>query len=192
MNDPTPPRRPLDPDPELWDALDDGARLIRILDDFYDRVYADPQLRPFFEGTDPAWIRQKQYGFLHSKFTGQDTYFGNRPRNAHHWMVISNELFDHRLELMRQCLRDAQLAPRLIERWMAYEEVFRKQIVKPAPVPMKVGGVPRPLEGLEKMVLEVGSLCDQCGEPIDQGQRAQYHVRTGALYCASCRPLSCS
>jgi len=184
--------KPLAPDDELWGALDEGALLTEILDDFYTRVYADPDLSPFFEGTDPEWIRQKQYSFLHSKFTGQDTYFGNRPRNAHHWMVISHELFDHRLDLMRRCLRDAELPPRLVERWIAYEEVFRKQIVKPAPVPLKVGGVPRPLEGLETLVIEVGSLCDQCGEPIDQGQQAQYHVRTGALYCTSCRPLSYS
>jgi len=180
----------LEPDPELWAALDDGRRLTEILEDFYTRVYADPQLSPLFEDTSQEWIRRKQYSFLRSKFTGEDIYFGYRPRNAHHAMVISDALFDHRAELMRSCLRDAGLPLHLMERWMEYEEVFRKQIVKSAPVPLKIGGVEQPLEGYEAMVVEVGSLCDGCEQPLDEGTPAQFHVRTGKLYCEACMARS--
>lgn len=181
-------RGDLDPDPELWAALREGQLLIEILDDFYTRVYEDPRLSSFFAETDEDWIRQKQYNFLRSKFTGEKIFFGNRPRRAHHWMVISDELFDHREALMRSCLRDAGLSERLVERWMAYEGAFRKQIVKSEPIPLKVGGVALPLEGYEAIVAEVGSLCDDCEGPIDAGDRARYHVRTGKLYCSTCRP----
>lgn len=176
----------LKPDPELWAAMDEGRRLTEILEDFYTRVYADPQLAPFFEDTSPEWIRRKQYSFLRSKFTGEDIYFGYRPRNAHHAMVISDAVFDHRAELMRRCLHDAGLSLPLVERWMAYEEVFRRQIVKSAPVPLKLGGVEQPLEGYEAMIVEVGSLCDGCERPVDEGASVRFHVRTGKLYCGPC------
>jgi truncated hemoglobin YjbI len=180
----------LAPKPELWAALDGGRKLTEILTDFYDRVYADPRLAPFFEGTTKARAIEKQYSFLHDKFTGSATYFGDRPRNAHHWMVISHELFDYREALMEACLRRAGLPEHLIAQWIGTEEVFRKQIVKAEPVARKIRGVALPLDGYEPLVLSIGSLCDGCVEPMNPGDAVQYHVRTGRTYCATCLPCS--
>lgn len=176
----------LAPDPEMWAALDEGTKLIEILDDFYTRVYADPRLSPFFEGVTKEWVAQKQYSFMRSKFTGEKIYFGNRPRNAHHWMVISDELFDHRESLMESCLRAAGIPEHLIRRWRALEEVFRKQIVKTEPRARKVSGIAVPLEGYAHLTLEVGTLCDGCQRPLEAGTIAPYHRRTGQLYCSEC------
>jgi truncated hemoglobin YjbI len=178
----------LAPDPELWTALGEGERLGPILEDFYTRVYADARLSPFFEGLTKEWISQKQYNFLRAKFTGEKIYFGNLPRHAHHWMVISDELFDHREALMEACLRAAGLPEHLVDRWLGVEEVFRKQIVKAAAVPLKVNGTARPLEGYEELTTEIGTLCDGCGAPVDVGIVVRCHVRTGRLYCGACRP----
>lgn len=182
-------RRPmgdLAPDPELWTALEEGERLRRILDDFYTRAFADPRLQPFFEGLTREWVAQKQYNFLQAKFTGDKSFFGNRPRRAHHWMVISDELFDHREALMEACLREAGLPEHLIDRWLGTEEVFRKQIVKAAPVPLKINGVPLPLEGWEEITTEIGTLCDGCEAPVDAGVTVRFHVRTGKMHCPAC------
>ena len=173
-------------DPELWSALEEGARMRQILDDFYTRAFADPQLQPFFEGLTREWLVQKQYNFLKAKITGERSFFGNRPRRAHHWMVISDELFDHRESLMEACLRDAGLPEALIDRWLGIEEVFRKQIVKAAPVPLKINGIPLPLEGWEPLTTEIGSICDGCGEPVDAGITVKFHVRTGKMRCPAC------
>jgi truncated hemoglobin YjbI len=178
----------LAPDPEMWAALDQGALLSRILDDFYTRAFADPRLAPFFEGRTKDWIAQKQFSFLQQLFTGIDCYFGDRPRNAHHWMVISDELFDYREELMEGCLRRAGLPAHLVARWRAVEERFRKQIVKDAPIPRKIRGVALPLEGYESIELTIGTLCDGCAQAVESGQVVRYHVRTGKTYCATCMP----
>lgn len=178
----------LAPDPEMWAALDDGARLSVILDDFYTRVFADARLAPFFVGRTKDWVAQKQYSFLMQIFTGRDVYFGDRPRNVHHWMVISDELFDYRERLMADVLRAHGLAEHLVERWMSVEEIYRKQIVKSAPIPRKVGGRPLPLEGYETTTLGIGSLCDGCQGEMAAGSEARYHVRTGHTYCATCLP----
>ena len=182
-------RRPmsdLSPDPELWAALQHGELLRRILGDFYGRAFEDPRLGPFFEGLTKDWVAQKQYNFMRAKLTGDKSFFGNRPRKAHHWMVISHELFDHREAVMEACLRDAGLPERLIDRWLGIDEVFRKQIVKDAPVPLEINGVALPLEGWEQATTEIGVLCDGCGEPVDAGAAVLFHVRTGRMTCAAC------
>jgi len=179
----------LEPDPEMWAALEHGALLSRILDDFYTRAFADPRIAPFFEGRTKDWIAQKQYSFLCQIFTGEPVYFGDRPRNAHHWMVIDDDLFDHREELMAGCLRRHGLPEHLVARWRSVEEIFRKQIVKAAPVPKKLNGVALPLDGYEVAELSIGTLCDACGRAIDPGESASYHVRTGVTHCSRCRPV---
>ncbi len=178
----------LDPDPEMWAALDDGLKLRAILEDFYTRVYADPRLKHFFLNVTRERAIDKQYEFLRDKFLGTRDYFGDRPRNAHHWMVISDELFDYREGLIAQCARDAGLEEKWVARLRALNECFRKQIVKSAPIPKKVRGVSLPLDGYGDLVLAVGSLCDHCGSAADAGESVKYHLRTGEVYCLTCFP----
>jgi truncated hemoglobin YjbI len=178
----------LKPDAEMWEALDQGERLTAILQDFYSLVYMDPRLSPFFDGVTRQRAIEKQYSFLRRIFTGEDVYFGDRPSNAHHWMVISDELFNHREALMEGCLRRHGLADSLIERWRGVEEIFRKVIVKTQPRPRKIRGEELPLDGYGAIAMAVGTLCDGCFGPINVGTWAMYHTRTGRTYCASCMP----
>jgi len=178
--------RDIPPDPEMWQALEDGAMLSRLLDDFYGRVYEDPRLAPFFEGVTRQRAMEKQYSFMRQLFTGERVYFGDRPRNAHHWMVISNELFDYRESLMVECLRRQGLPEHLIERWRAVEDFFRSDIVKDKPWKKKLGDIELPVDGYEETVLEVGSLCDSCGDEIEPGITVRYHLRLGHIYCPVC------
>lgn len=183
-------RAALKPDPELWEAIGRGTGLTAILEDFYERVYADPRLAPFFEGTTKRRAIEKQYSFLRQIFTGESVYFGDRPRNAHHWMIISDELFDHREELFAECLRRRGLAEELVERWRGVHECFRKQIVKDAPRPKKLHGKAVPFEGHGELIIEVAFLCDGCGGALEPGSLVRYHHRTGRTYCAECVPAT--
>lgn len=178
----------LAPNPEMWAALQEGTLLMKILEDFYTRVYEDAQLAPFFKAIPKQRVVEKQFAFLREKFTGERLYFGDRPRNAHHWMVISNELFDHRESLMEDCLRRHGLAEHLIQAMRDLDEVFRKQIVKKVPVRKKVRGVELPLDGYGEVELVVGILCDGCQAAVSKGQVVRYHNRTGQTYCAACVP----
>lgn len=176
----------LAPDPEMWAALREGEMMMEILSDFYTRVYRDARLAHFFEGVTRQRAIEKQYLFLRAIFTGERIYFGDHPRNAHHWMVISEELFDYREALMERCLRDHGLPDHLVLRWRSVEEVFRRAIVKDAPRPRKIGGVEIPAEGYSEAELSVGSLCDGCGVELAAGTHCRYHVRTGKTYCVGC------
>jgi len=173
-------------DADMWSALRGGELLHEILADFYTRVYADPRLSPYFARVTKQRLIEKQFLFLRQHFTGEKVYFGDRPRNAHHWMVISNELFDHREALMRDCLRRRGLADHLIERFLAFEESFRADIVKSEPWKKIVAGVELPVDGFGEIELASGSLCDGCGAEVAAGVSVRYHLRLGTLYCPAC------
>ncbi|MEW5737399.1 MAG: group 1 truncated hemoglobin [Myxococcota bacterium] len=177
---------PLAPNPALWAALEGGRKLRVILEDFYTRVFADPVLAPFFHGVTKERVIDKQYSFLAEIFTGVRHYFGDRPRNAHHWMVISDELFDYRERLIERCMRDHGLSDANVAAWLAVHEVFRKQIVKDRPIPRRMAGVEMPLGGWDRVELSVGCLCDGCQQVLEVGQVATCHRRTGQAYCDAC------
>jgi NAD(P)H-flavin reductase/ferredoxin/truncated hemoglobin YjbI len=174
------------PDPELWAALGDGELLMEILVDFYTQVYDDARLAPFFHGITRQRSIEKQYLFLRQVFTGNKVYIGDRPRNAHHWMVISEELFDYREEIMMACLRRHGLPEPLIQRWRAVEENYRADIVKTQAFKRVIDGMELPMDGFGETIMEVGTLCDSCNREIHPGEHVRYHLRLGTTYCSRC------
>lgn len=180
-------RRFPDPDPDLWQALDNGTLLPGILKVFYHRVFRDPQLAPYFEGVTESRLVEKQYNFLHQAISGEKVYFGERPRNSHHWMVVSDELFDHRADILRTVLEEFSLPEPIIEKVLDIEELYRQDIVKEKPWNKVVFGIQLPVEGYETMEIDEASLCDGCESEVQRGERITYHVRTGKVYCQRCR-----
>lgn len=179
-------RREFPPDPEMWAALKEGEVMAAILNDFYTRVFEDPVLSPYFTGVTKQRLVEKVYSFMRQVFTGEKLYFGDRPRNSHHWMVISDEIFDYREALMASCMRRHGLAEHLIERWQAIEESYRGDIVKAKPFGRMVDGVELPVEGFGHTVLDVGALCDSCERVLEPGEEVRYHLRLGHIYCDAC------
>ncbi len=174
------------PDPELWKALREGQLLSEILKDFYTIVYQDERLASFFEGVTKQRLVEKQYLFLRQILTGEKIYFGDRPRNAHHWMVISDDLFDYREGIMESCLRKHGLADDMVHRFMAVEGYYRSDIVKARPFARRMGDIEIPFEGFDELVMDVGTLCDSCEREVAAGEKVIYHVRLGKIYCSDC------
>jgi ferredoxin/truncated hemoglobin YjbI len=176
-----------EPDLELWEVLGEGHLLSKVLRDFYNHVYDDARLSPFFKDVTKQRLIEKQYNFMYQILTGKDVYFGERPRNAHHWMVISDELLDYREELMELCLRRFGVPEKFIERLRAIEEIYRKDIVKNKPWNKILFGKEMPVEGFDEITLDSATLCDSCQQEISIGTLVQYHVRLGKVYCEPCR-----
>lgn len=119
-------------------------------------------------------------------FTGERKYFGLRPFNAHHWMIISDELFDYREAIFEECVRDYGVPDRLARRWNAIHELFRREIVKSKARGMIVDGVERHREGYATVTIEVATVCDGCVGAVELGETARMHNRTGELFCERC------
>jgi len=174
------------PDLEMWHALGEGKLLREILTDFYTQVFEDPILAPYFHGITKDRLIGQVYSFMRDAFSGEREYFGSRPRAAHHWMVISNEIFDHREHLMVKCLAHHGLPKKFINRWRKFEETFRGDIVKARPWKLVLDGIEMPLDGFGETVMTLGTVCDGCKRPIEPGEKVRYHLRIGLTYCKEC------
>lgn len=67
----------------LFASLGGAAVLRAVVDDFYERVFADPELAPFFVRTDRRAQREHQYEFLAAALGGPRGYTGRSLRAAH-------------------------------------------------------------------------------------------------------------
>jgi ferredoxin/truncated hemoglobin YjbI len=184
--EPKEPLVPLPPDPELWDALGGDVKIRAVLETFYEMVYADPDLSPFFERVTIDRIIGKQFAFLKENIQGVSCFLGEQPRNTHNWMVISDALFDHRHLLMLKALRSHGLSDELIAQLNRYEEQFRTEIVKYKPWPKRYGNIAVDTEQYETCLLEEATVCDYCGSEIPTNTVVRYHKRLGKLGCESC------
>jgi ferredoxin/truncated hemoglobin YjbI len=174
------------PDPALWQELEDGLRVRAVLEDFYGKVYSDDRLAPFFRGVTLSRSIDKQYSFLRQLMTGERVYFGDRPRNAHHWMVISGALFDYRQSLMEATQARHGLTSAQIARWTRLETHYRADIVKDAAWPRRVHGIDQPLDGYALETLSEATVCDHCGSEVAAGMTVRYHLRIGHVSCGGC------
>ena len=173
-------------DAALCQELGDGAVVRQVLEAFYAKVYADAQLLPFFKNVTIDRSIDKQYSFLKQCMTGEKCFMGDRPRNSHHWMVISHALYDHRQHLMVQTLQEHGLSAEQIARWTRFEEYFRPDIVKSTYRPRQVGVAVIDNDGFGKEVLSEATVCDHCGQAIAAQTEVLYHRRLGTVSCAQC------
>lgn len=176
----------IDPDPELWAALEHGPGLTRLLTAFYTRVYDDARLSPFFEHVTMRRAIEQQYAFLADLFSGSKNFFGLKPFNAHHWMIISDELFDYRENLMEEVMREHGLAEKHIRRWASIHEKFRRDMVKSSARGMVIDGEEIHRAPPQMIVVEEAMVCDGCHEEIPAGASARYHEDGGQLFCRDC------
>lgn len=173
-------------DPELWDLVDQGRIARSVFEKFYAKVYADEKLSPFFAHATMDRAIDKQFSFFKQCVTGEQMYMGDRPRNAHHWMIITHELFDHRQSLMRQTLVEHGFDEAFIARWTRFEEHFRPDMVKSSYWPRQIGDQLVMNDGFASEVVHESTLCDHCQSEVLAGSTVLYHRRLGTIACSAC------
>ncbi|MEX2526535.1 MAG: group 1 truncated hemoglobin [Gemmatimonadota bacterium] len=70
--------------PSLWERLGGEAGTDALLHAFYDRVLADPELAPFFQGVAMERLRNMQREFFSAALGGPIQYRGRPLAHAHH------------------------------------------------------------------------------------------------------------
>jgi truncated hemoglobin YjbI len=166
--------------------LGGDGKIRAVLTTFYQKVYADAQLAPFFERVTINRIIGKQFAFLKQNIVGDQVFLGEQPKNSHHWMVISNALFQHRMDLMRQALQEHDISDELIDALEQYELQFKTDIVKSEPWLKQVGDLLVDTEQYEECQLDEATVCDYCGAEIARYSMVRFHKRLGKLACQAC------
>ena len=63
--------------------------IAEVIDDFYDHVLADPELKPFFRNTYSDKLRSMQREFFGAALDGPITYTGRPLSHVHHGRGIN-------------------------------------------------------------------------------------------------------
>lgn len=78
----------------IYEAIGGEEALVAVVDDFYDRVLADPQLAAYFEGTRLPSLKGRQVEFFATALGGPDLYQGPTMKQVHQGRGISQADFD--------------------------------------------------------------------------------------------------
>ena len=91
----------------LFERLGGEASIAELIHDFYDRVLADPELKPFFKHTSIDKLRRMQREFFSAALDGPITYTGRPLSHVHHGRGISKHHFalyvNHLLDTLQDC-----------------------------------------------------------------------------------------
>jgi hemoglobin len=80
--------------PSIYEQIGGHEPLTTVVDDFYIRVLADPQLAPFFAGANLSRLKGKQVEFFAAALGGPDYYSGQSMSDAHRGRNIAQHHFD--------------------------------------------------------------------------------------------------
>ena len=91
----------------LFERLGGEAAIAELIHDFYDRVLADPELKPFFKHTSIDKLRRMQREFFSAVLDGPINYTGRPLSHVHHGRGITKHHFalyvNHLLDTLRDC-----------------------------------------------------------------------------------------
>src|SRR6202167_166071 len=78
----------------IYEAIGGGTALVAVVDDFYGRVLADPDLAGFFAGTNMTRLKGRQVEFFAAALGGPLPYTRASIRDAHRGRGIGQRHFD--------------------------------------------------------------------------------------------------
>jgi hemoglobin len=81
-------------EPTIYDAIGGDTALVAVVEDFYGRVLADPDLAGFFAGTNMTRLKGRQVEFFAAALGGPVPYTGASMRDAHRGRAIAQRHFD--------------------------------------------------------------------------------------------------
>lgn len=78
----------------IYDEIGGAAAVSAAVDDFYQRVVADPVLAPYFTATDMVRLKRHQRSFIAAAVGGPEPYLGRNMADAHARLSIAPGDFD--------------------------------------------------------------------------------------------------
>ncbi len=116
-----------------FDEMGGRKSLILINKIFYDKVYAHPWLKNFFEKIPQQHIEDQQVDFMQKVLGGQNIYAGKAPPAAHMHIVITEEVFEVRQQLLIEAMNEANANLQLREKWLSLDQSFKRVLLKAGP-----------------------------------------------------------
>lgn len=118
----------------IYDQIGGHAAVKAAVEVFYQRVTADPLLKPWFADVDLQRLKAHQRAFLAAALGGPEMFSGRDIGTAHASLNITGPAFDAVCEHLAITLRDLGVEPAAIEQVTARITPFKEQIVEAEPV----------------------------------------------------------
>jgi len=118
----------------LYGTIGGRLKIKAAVDSFYERVLADPLLRPFFQGVSMENLRERQSMFVSMLLGGRVVYTGRNIHDAHErprQMGITELHFNAFLGHFRAALEDVGVESEKVEDIMSLLFASRDQVIKP-------------------------------------------------------------
>ena len=121
-------------DKTLYNRLGGKATFIKVHKIFYDKAYADPWLRKFFTDKPQEVLENQQTDFMVQLMGGPKIYGGKSPKSAHQHMVITEELFEWRSQMLSASIKEAGIRDDLREEWLDADRTSKRALQKKSSV----------------------------------------------------------
>jgi truncated hemoglobin YjbI len=115
---------------KLFDRLGGRPTLETVHKSFYDKIYAHPWLGQLFAHVSQPLIEAQQSDFMSYLMGGPKIYSGRMPIDAHIHILITEEMFSVRHELLRESLADTHVSEQECKEWLAIDLAFKKVLIK--------------------------------------------------------------
>jgi hemoglobin len=99
-----------------YDAVGGGPAVSTVVNDFYRRVLADPQLAPYFEGVDMVRLKRHQALLVTQVLGGPENYTGRPLGEAHAGLGIDHDDFTAVVGHLASAMKDAGVPDDIIGR----------------------------------------------------------------------------
>jgi hemoglobin len=110
----------------LFERVGGKQAIAELVDKFYDRVVADPELRPFFKNVSMDKIRRMQREFFSAALDGPIIYTGRPLGYVHHGRGITKHHFSlyvgHLIHTLQGCALKEQDVQDIISRISTYAD----------------------------------------------------------------------
>lgn len=125
-----------------YDLVGGGPAVARVVDGFYERVTADPDLAHYFEGVDLNRLKRHQALLVSQVMGGPTAYDGRELGVAHARLGITDEAFDRVVAHLAATLQEAGAPADVIGRVGGALGGTRSAIVTDAPGAPGAPGAP--------------------------------------------------
>lgn len=113
-----------------FEKMGGRSSLIHINKIFYDKVYKHPWLKQYFEHIPQQLIENQQVDFMQKVLGGENLYVGKAPPAAHMHVLINEEIFKVRKQLLEEAFVEAFAKQELIDKWLALDNSFKRVLFK--------------------------------------------------------------
>ena len=116
----------------IYDEIGGAPAVHAAVDLFYEKVWHDPDLSPYFEGVDRDRLKRHQRAFMSAALGGPRAEAGRAINTAHHGRGITNDAFDRVVAKLADTLAELGVRPELIVRIAGTLAPLRSDVVQGA------------------------------------------------------------